>query len=378
MIPSDGNGYYWTDMEIHSHCGTVYTMIIGLMRRAMNLNKTGFSITAAELHELVMPHNDNHRPPAIGNLSTGFHIGLLAGLSVTETFWVSDTIGLVPIKDMNAFVSERDLAGIWPNIIEVESWESMGLIVEAFRWRPKFRRVEEEYDEGCDGRSHRAFSEDAQAFVELLSMFHKVPVTLVNVLPHCIHRAAGWLMGYPPIPRSYNVGRIIPSPSGQVEPLEVDQQTLRETAVVFRRGCGDNYRNCAPAIARLAEALARTGRYRDDDKILDVAIALEQLYQIGRGEINNKLKTRAACFLRTSKEERMRVLKEVSTLYSIRSKIVHGETGQPSPGAKQTGFNKGFNIARESIVKILRDGRPGNWDEVVVGGTGTDGKEFEA
>ena len=51
-------------------------------------------------------------------------------------------------------------------------------------------------------------------------------------------------------------------------------------------------------IAWLAEALARTGRFQADDKILDVAIALERMYELDRSEISFKLKTRAACFLR--------------------------------------------------------------------------------
>ena len=37
---------------------------------------------------------------------------------------------------------------------------------------------------------------------------------------------------------------------------------------------------------------------------------------------------------------------------------------------KSDAFNKGFNVARRSVFKLLREGSPGNWDEVVLTGTG--------
>ena len=60
-----------------------------------------------------------------------------------------------------------------------------------------------------------------------------------------------------------------------------------------------------PIVARLAEALARQGRFRTDDRILDVAVALERMRGLDQGEISFKLKARAACILKTLTKDRL-------------------------------------------------------------------------
>lgn len=54
-------------------------------------------------------------------------------------------------------------------------------------------------------------------------------------------------------------------------------------------------------------ALARSDRFQTEDKILDVAIALERMYDLEEGEISFKLNTRTASFLETSMESRRRL-----------------------------------------------------------------------
>ena len=52
----------------------------------------------------------------------------------------------------------------------------------------------------------------------------------------------------------------------------------------------------AALVARMAESRARTGPFAHQDRILDVAITLEQMYELDSGEISFKLRARAACF----------------------------------------------------------------------------------
>ena len=52
----------------------------------------------------------------------------------------------------------------------------------------------------------------------------------------------------------------------------------------------------APIVGRLAVALGRDGRFAVEDRILDVAIALERMYQLDGGQISHKMRTRKAGF----------------------------------------------------------------------------------
>ena len=46
--------------------------------------------------------------------------------------------------------------------------------------------------------------------------------------------------------------------------------------------------SAAPIVVRLAEAIARDGRFAEQERILDVAIALERMYELVGGEIRDK------------------------------------------------------------------------------------------
>ena len=125
-------------------------------------------------------------------------------------------------------------------------------------------------------------------------------------------------------------------------------------------------------IARLAEALARQGRFRTNDRILDVAIALERMYGLDQGEISFKLKTRAACFLEEQTKDRLRVFRDVQKLYDARSGIVHSrgqkkrEPKEVLQRERQAAFGKGFDGARRPVVKLLKGGPPPDWNEMLL------------
>ena len=125
----------------------------------------------------------------------------------------------------------------------------------------------------------------------------------------------------------------------------------------------------APIVGRLAEALARDGQFASEDRILDVAISLERMYELDQGEVSFKLKTRAAYFLESDTEARLRVFKDVGEFYGARSKIVHNSRKKRGAAeGRGAAFKKGFDVARRSVIKLLRDGPPLDWNEMVVAG----------
>ena len=65
-------------------------------------------------------------------------------------------------------------------------------------------------------------------------------------------------------------------------------ETLAEARKAYENRGSKGFGKLAPVVARLSEALARNGRFAVDDRILDVAIALERMYELDGGEISHK------------------------------------------------------------------------------------------
>ena len=118
------------------------------------------------------------------------------------------------------------------------------------------------------------------------------------------------------------------------------------------------------AIRRLASSLSRIGRFGLQDSILDVSIALEIMYQLESTELNYKLATRAGYYLGTNAEERKSIFDKVKSFYKIRSDIIHGR--KTSTEKVKTLFDDGFDLARDTLFKLLGTGLPSNWDNIVM------------
>ena len=122
------------------------------------------------------------------------------------------------------------------------------------------------------------------------------------------------------------------------------------------------------AIVRLAGSFSRTGRFELEDRILDTATALEILYQLEGSELRYKLATRGACFLGDNDEESKSILKKLKTFYDNRSAIVHNGKTKKSRRTVAENLSDVSDLARRTLHKLLRDGQPSDWDELVVAG----------
>ena len=360
--PSGDRDEFWLQILAHGSPGSLLKVISGLMARGIEMPKDGFRVAATELHGLLDPGGDRAQLPVPNDLSVGYHIALFHGLHVCEEVQLTDNITLRPLKQLAAFVDEDTLEDIAPEVMRYNRQQSLGALVQPFRWKPEFRGdLIPLVDRG------RAFFNDAEDFVELLALFHAAPVICLAFIPDCIHRTASYLLGDSPYNKSWRLAaRPFDMFDGSID-LRVD--ALDEARKAFGERQSDNYQYCAPIIARLAEALARSGRFQTEDKILDVAIALERMYELEGNDISFKLKMRAAAFLETSTEGRAQVLRDVKKFYDVRSGIVHKRKKPPSAEVKEQAFKQGFKVARRSVIKLLQDGSPADWDEMVMAGT---------
>ena len=113
------------------------------------------------------------------------------------------------------------------------------------------------------------------------------------------------------------------------------------------------------------------------DSIIDLGIAFETLYLLdtdSKSELSFRLRLRAAWHLGKDEEDRKQLLTKFKNIYEGRSKAVHsgklketlefgGEKISRSEFIAQT-----QDLCRESIMKVLEDGRFPDWDNLMLGG----------
>ena len=345
-----------------------YTSIIGgLMARAMELSENGFRVASEELNSLLTKGTNCQQKLDSIDLKKGYHVLVFQGLKVDEEVQVDEDTVILPFNHLDSYVNESVLKEVVPLAYRFKQLDSVSAIVKPFSWCPQFQVRGDFLGPELDW--DRQFFVDAMVFVRLLALSHSSPVLSLLTIPFCIHRTAMLLLGKPHNHSGYNRLNYL---SGVPETVNLNPSALSETQQLYVERKSSRFRDLESVITRLSEALVRSGRFHADDKILDVAIALEQMYELDRGEISYKLKTRAACLLESDFNRRKNVFQDVSDLYEVRSGIVHRRSQKKKLSTeKKTGaFDKGFQVARRTVVKLVQEGSPRNWNEIVLAGSG--------
>ena len=139
------------------------------------------------------------------------------------------------------------------------------------------------------------------------------------------------------------------------------EEAFTEARTAFKDRKGERYRTVAPVISRLAEALRRSGQYAAGDKVLDVATALERMFKPGDRKISAQLQESIADFLGGDDGTQSQMKKAVKHVYDVRSAVIHGPKDEKKRRLleeTQKAFDAGFDLARQSLFKMLRDGPP--------------------
>ena len=116
------------------------------------------------------------------------------------------------------------------------------------------------------------------------------------------------------------------------------------------------------------------------DKMVDLGIALESLYLSGiesKNEIRFRFSLHAAWHLGDPKEQRRALMKEFKAIYDWRSAVVHtGKLPKKGSGKKKKLYTqeevrefitRAQDLCRRSILKILKDGKFPDWNDLVLG-----------
>ena len=117
------------------------------------------------------------------------------------------------------------------------------------------------------------------------------------------------------------------------------------------------------AIRRLAASFSRPGgRFGEEDRILDVAIALEVLFG---GTTGRKLSPRAAGLLAASDAEQIRTYDQATPFYGVRSRIVHSKKPAPERGALGVELEAGRDLACRTLACLLNRNAAVPWAHVM-------------
>ena len=366
MSPIIGEDNFWIQVLGNGQSICLTDLIAGLVVRARKLPGDGFVAAARELEAFLDRTWMERKACVPGNLYTGYDAVLFYGLNIKKRSDIASDMAILPFEQVQAFVEKSLIKELVPQGAGFLGWQSVGAVVRPFQWKPKFYRKgsTRNSESGWSKiRQTEIFFQQAVVFLELLAVAHATPVLRLAMLPQRIKHTAGQLLGGVSRSGNFFQGRSTQGFDG----FEVCPELVPEALAIVREAFDNRdhkrFEEMAPIIGRLDEALARGGRFASGDKILDVAIALERMYQLDSREISRKMQTRVAWFLGDDAGSRLREMETIKRFYNTRSGIVHNKRKQNSPARNQEIFNEGFSIAKRTLFKLLREGAP-DWGKI--------------
>ena len=354
-----GENDFWMRILNSGRSVSAGDLIAGLMARAAELPGDGFRAAAGELSAFLSPVRDREAAGVLGNLDEGCDALLFWGLTVTARIDLKDELAILPFAEVRRFLERQQVEELAPSGSGFHGWRSVAAVVRPFRWRPLFR-PRGSFNEPI--RARKAFFPEARKLLDLLAVSYAEPVVPLGTKSNCIDRSAASLLGQQDHRPDMDQKWPAHSFDGFVDCPVLRPEALREVWELFANRESEHYRRMAIYVSRLAEALGRVGRFALRDKILDVAIALEGMYELPKQGKSRTLQERVSGYIGKDSEDRKRIKEGVRTFYEARSDVVHSGSGAASPFTNGAAFVTGFDLARRSLFKLLREGLPDTWE----------------
>ena len=296
---------------------------------------------------------------------TSYSIMLFHGLHVERRHDFEGGLSIISFEESRQYLSDsmmRSFLGMGTDA----GRGPIGAVVSEVNWGPAFVPTGSDMEAEWPKRSE-TFRDDALLLIDLLAVTHGLPVESTGRHTTDVEQHVKHLVGQVPYtPRwirdisGANTLNFDPSTTPAVS-----EDRLLECQQLLSRLRNDQGR-MRLALSRLASSLSRSGRHAAADGIVDAAIALEVMYQVGPPEQTYRLAARTSYFLEESAESRIATSESIKGLYKARSSIVHGGTGDDG-GV----FEGGFEVARRTLTKLVLEGGPSSftdWDELVIKG----------
>ena len=301
----------------------------------------------------------------------GFDLTSFVGLKLTKRWDIVLGLYAIPYESIQQELGQRQVCLYEPTMFELnpKGEKSVTVLVRELRWGPIIISSAGSTTKDLGPvKTIPTCDHDPILLIALLAVTLNCPLSVVAYT----RIAAPWVddfMNQQDTGGSYfDTGNRKGSRRGVEVSLEDErfaEQVLKDWGTLADGG----RETLALAITHLSTSLSRSGLLAQQDRVLDISIALEILYRLDRDEIVYKLSTRAGWYLGSDANERLRIKKTLSDFYDFRSDIVHGRHPNKSARDREI-YGQAFDIARKTLLKHLAKGSvPSDqrWNEIVMG-----------
>ena len=336
---------------------TLSQLIVGLMEAQEEGSKEPFSDPACDLNALLklpIGQGNHGRSDA---LSGALDVAVYHGLCIESEVELGEGYALLPFEQLSAYIELEWLKEVAAQQVNWRRLEPVFGIVRKFPWKPRLGDLHN--PPSTQTRNlHPLFHRWADEFANLLSVGLSHRFSWLATFEGCIPRRASGLLGSQHSSAQSHNGRSISHLFSAFDDIpEVEAGQIEVIKTLFARRRETEYPHMVPIIHRLAEAHRRDGRFSSEDKVLDLAIVFERLFQPRGRSLSRDLEKAAADLLATNDEDQASIREQMRHFYKVRSAIIHGpRDNKRSRLISQAGqaWKIGEPIARAAILKRIR------------------------
>ncbi|MCY4573557.1 MAG: HEPN domain-containing protein [Gemmatimonadetes bacterium] len=339
---------------------------------AVGLNRGGSRMAGYPVTRVLMgllDHAVEHTPDATAeafvqmiqkgedNDLSHYRILLLHGLHVERRYDFPDNLSVIPIEEVRHYLRDSDIRSMLGTDDTQIGGQPIAAVVSEVKWGPVFVPVGFNMDDLEWPEMSPTFRDDGHLLGDALSVIERQPVARSSTHTAVVERQIGALTGPDQDFVFWLVRDALGSNTMRIQAVTnpvFSEERLPECERLFV-ACRNDER-LRLALSRLAASLRRTGGHAAFDKVVDIAIALEVMYQlnVSRGK-GDQLSRRARRLIGGNREDLNWIRKTAESIYAARTAVVHDGT---LPENADHVSRDAFELARRTVLHIASSGRP--------------------
>ena len=286
-----------------------------------------------------------------------YAILLVRGLHAERRYDFPDNLSVVPLEEARRYLRDRDIRSMLGVADAQIGLRPVAAVVSERKWGPVFLPAGFNMDELDWTQKPPTFRDDGHLLVDVLSVAHREFAAPSATQTVVAERQLNHFVGLGGSYSSRLARDLLGANTTKIEPVTTpafSAESLPECERLFVACVTDEQLRLA--LSRLASSLRRTGAHGTFDKVVDIAIALEVMYQLdasrGRGD---QLSRRARELIGGDRADLNWIRRTAKSIYAARSGIVHDGT---LPEDAEQICEDGFELARRTLLHIVSTGRP--------------------
>ena len=320
-------------------------MLMGLVDHAV---EHGAQATADALAQVIRRGEDK-------DLSS-YQILLFRGLHVEGKHDFPNGLSIISFEEVRRCLTDEMIRQMLEAGDAEINREPIGAVVFERKWGPVF--VPAGFDmEGMDWpEQFQTFRDDALLLLDILAVSHGLPVSSSKTHTQVVEREIEHLTGRGPFifqSLSRSLRDVIGVNTMKIEPITtptVSTEQLSDCEQLLL-SCMDDVQ-LRLAVSRLASSLGRTGVNGAFDKVLDVAIALEVIYQLdasrGKGSHLSRL---ARQLIGGERNDLNWIRRTAESIYAARTGVIHDGV---LPADADRIYADAFELGRRTLLHLAR------------------------